>query len=288
MVFRTGPGSDDLRRSRLRSTCSTGALPLASRRHPRPDRPPRRPGGPGRPRRRRVDRQGRGHRGAGRLEHRPLQGGRGGRRGGGPQVHSNVVKIYTPNATWSRVRAAAQGATVLVYLGHGNGWPSIYPPFQMLTKDGLGLDPSTGADGTQDRLLRRGLHPERHPPGPERRRAPVPPLLRLRQHRARPRGGHVRRRPPAGGQLRRRVHRGGRPGGVRRRASRATRPPTTSASCSRPSRTMDQVFRAAPSRHGHVARPVRLPAHARPAVRDGPGHRHAVRASTDRSSGTSP
>ena len=36
---------------------------------------------------------------------------------------------------------------MLVYLGHGNGWPSIYPPFQTVTKDGLGLDPQSGADG---------------------------------------------------------------------------------------------------------------------------------------------
>jgi hypothetical protein len=34
---------------------------------------------------------------------------------------SNVVKVYTPNATWAKVKAAAQGANVLVYLGHGNG-----------------------------------------------------------------------------------------------------------------------------------------------------------------------
>jgi flagellar hook assembly protein FlgD len=61
----------------------------------------------------------------------------------------NVVKITTPNATWSKVKAAMQGASVFVYLGHGNGWPSPYPPFQTVTKDGLGLDPSTGADGTK-------------------------------------------------------------------------------------------------------------------------------------------
>ena len=59
----------------------------------------------------------------------------------------NVVKLVTPNATWANVKAAAQGANIFVYLGHGNGWPSIYPPFQTLTKDGLGLDPSGGGDG---------------------------------------------------------------------------------------------------------------------------------------------
>jgi flagellar hook assembly protein FlgD len=62
---------------------------------------------------------------------------------------SNVVKIFTPNATWSRVKAAMQGASVFVYLGHGNGWPSIYAPFQTVTKNGLGLDPSSGADGVK-------------------------------------------------------------------------------------------------------------------------------------------
>src|SRR5689334_7826014 len=62
---------------------------------------------------------------------------------------SNVVLIKTPNATWSRVKGALQGASIVVYLGHGNGWPSIYAPFQTVTKDGLGLDPGTGADSTK-------------------------------------------------------------------------------------------------------------------------------------------
>jgi flagellar hook assembly protein FlgD len=61
----------------------------------------------------------------------------------------NVVKVYTPNATWARVKAAVQGANIVVYLGHGNGWPSIYTPWQPYTKDGFGLDPDTGADGTK-------------------------------------------------------------------------------------------------------------------------------------------
>jgi len=54
---------------------------------------------------------------------------------------SNVVRIYSPNATWSVVKPALQGASVVVYLGHGNGWPSPYtydPNFT--TKDGLGLN----------------------------------------------------------------------------------------------------------------------------------------------------
>jgi hypothetical protein len=57
---------------------------------------------------------------------------------------AKVVEIYSPNATWSRVRDALQGANLLIYLGHGNGWPSPYGPFQKYTKDGLGLNASAG------------------------------------------------------------------------------------------------------------------------------------------------
>ena len=59
-----------------------------------------------------------------------------------------VVKIYTPNAIWSRVVAEANGADLFVYLGHGNGWPSPNPPFQEDTKDGLGLNPSLDSGNT--------------------------------------------------------------------------------------------------------------------------------------------
>jgi hypothetical protein len=39
---------------------------------------------------------------------------------------AEVVKVYSPRATWSRVRSAVAGASVVVYLGHGNGSPSPY------------------------------------------------------------------------------------------------------------------------------------------------------------------
>jgi hypothetical protein len=57
---------------------------------------------------------------------------------------ANVVEIYSPNATWSKVKAAAQGANMLIYLGHGNGYPSPYGSFQKYTKDGLGLNSAAG------------------------------------------------------------------------------------------------------------------------------------------------
>jgi hypothetical protein len=43
------------------------------------------------------------------------------------------------------VAAAAKGANVLIYLGHGNGWPSPYPPFSTTSKDGMGLNATSGS-----------------------------------------------------------------------------------------------------------------------------------------------
>ena len=40
---------------------------------------------------------------------------------------AEVVKVYSPNATWPAVREAISGASIVVYLGHGNGWPSPLP-----------------------------------------------------------------------------------------------------------------------------------------------------------------
>jgi hypothetical protein len=57
---------------------------------------------------------------------------------------ASVVEVYSPNATWSKVKSVAQGASVLIYLGHGNGWPSPYGSFQTYTKDGLGLNATAG------------------------------------------------------------------------------------------------------------------------------------------------
>jgi hypothetical protein len=58
----------------------------------------------------------------------------------------NVVRVFSPNATWPAVKRAIQGASMVIYLGHGNGWPSryrneLYPP----TQNGFGLNPVAGA-----------------------------------------------------------------------------------------------------------------------------------------------
>ncbi len=56
-----------------------------------------------------------------------------------------VTRIFHPRATWDRVRPALQGANLVVYFGHGNGWPSPYAPFQETTKNGFGLNRVEGA-----------------------------------------------------------------------------------------------------------------------------------------------
>jgi hypothetical protein len=56
-----------------------------------------------------------------------------------------VYEVYSPYATWEKVRSVAQGANVFIYLGHGNGWPSPYAPFSRATKDGLGLNAYAGS-----------------------------------------------------------------------------------------------------------------------------------------------
>ena len=58
---------------------------------------------------------------------------------------SDVEEIYTPAATWDRVSAALQGASIVVYMGHGNGFPTPRSrTFDGSTMNGMGLNPSGG------------------------------------------------------------------------------------------------------------------------------------------------
>ena len=58
---------------------------------------------------------------------------------------SNVVEVFTPRATWSRVKAAMTGASVVVYIGQGRGYPSRYTAkLAPTTQDGFGLNPVSG------------------------------------------------------------------------------------------------------------------------------------------------
>ncbi|HEU4572030.1 MAG TPA: SH3 domain-containing protein [Candidatus Limnocylindrales bacterium] len=62
-------------------------------------------------------------------------------------IGASVTEIYTPHATWARVSAAAQGAKLFVYLGHGSGYPSPYG-FHPTSTDGMGLNPYDGSGTT--------------------------------------------------------------------------------------------------------------------------------------------
>jgi hypothetical protein len=60
---------------------------------------------------------------------------------------SDVIELYSPDATWPAVQQALAGASLVVYMGHGNGWPSRYhTELFPATEDGFGLNPSAGDD----------------------------------------------------------------------------------------------------------------------------------------------
>ena len=54
---------------------------------------------------------------------------------------ANVVKAYSPKATWAKVKAAVNGADVIVYFGHGNGYPNPYGSNELTDRsNGWGLN----------------------------------------------------------------------------------------------------------------------------------------------------
>lgn len=57
---------------------------------------------------------------------------------------ATVVKVYSPNATWSAVREAVNGASIIVYFGHGNGFPNPYGSTELTDRtNGWGLNRTT-------------------------------------------------------------------------------------------------------------------------------------------------
>lgn len=54
---------------------------------------------------------------------------------------ATVVKAYSPAATWAKVKAAVAGANVIVYFGHGNGYPNPYGANELTDRsNGWGLN----------------------------------------------------------------------------------------------------------------------------------------------------
>ena len=63
-----------------------------------------------------------------------------------------VTKVYSPNATWANVRTAVNGADVIVYFGHGNGYPNPYTIGTEYTDrvNGWGLNRTTSGGDADD------------------------------------------------------------------------------------------------------------------------------------------
>lgn len=65
-------------------------------------------------------------------------------------VGMDVRRVFFPNATWDNVLANIQGANLVVYMGHGYGWPSPYT--KVLTEsrqDGMGLNTVAGSGANE-------------------------------------------------------------------------------------------------------------------------------------------
>jgi hypothetical protein len=57
---------------------------------------------------------------------------------------ATAVKVYSPNATWANVKAAVNGANIIVFLGHGNGYPNPYGSTELIDRtNGWGLNRTT-------------------------------------------------------------------------------------------------------------------------------------------------
>ena len=63
---------------------------------------------------------------------------------------ATVAKAYSPRATWLNVKEAVRGANIIVYFGHGNGFPNPYSSMELRDRtNGWGLNRTT-ANGDKD------------------------------------------------------------------------------------------------------------------------------------------
>jgi putative cell wall-binding protein len=63
------------------------------------------------------------------------------------QRGGTAVRVFSPNATWANVLAAVNGANVIVYIGHGSGYPNPYSStLQTAWNNGWGLNRVAGVD----------------------------------------------------------------------------------------------------------------------------------------------
>jgi len=62
----------------------------------------------------------------------------------------DVRRVFFPNATWDNVLANVQGANIVVYMGHGYGWPSPYTKVMTESRqNGMGLNSFAGSGREQ-------------------------------------------------------------------------------------------------------------------------------------------
>jgi hypothetical protein len=60
---------------------------------------------------------------------------------------ATVVRVFSPNATYAAARAAVSGANIIVYIGHGSGYPNPYSgTLQAAWNNGWGLNAIAGVD----------------------------------------------------------------------------------------------------------------------------------------------
>jgi PKD repeat protein len=60
---------------------------------------------------------------------------------------ATAVRVFSPNATWANAMAAVNGANIIVYIGHGSGYPNPYGPNLLTDRtNGWGLNRIAGAD----------------------------------------------------------------------------------------------------------------------------------------------
>jgi hypothetical protein len=68
---------------------------------------------------------------------------------------SNVVKVYSPRATWANVKAAMTGASIVVYIGRGYGYPGSGTSSLLASRqNGFALNTATG--GRDSRWINYG------------------------------------------------------------------------------------------------------------------------------------
>ncbi len=64
---------------------------------------------------------------------------------------ATVAKAYSPRATWRNVVEAVRGANIIVYFGHGNGYPSPYSSTEWRDRvNGWGLNRTTSHGDKDD------------------------------------------------------------------------------------------------------------------------------------------